>query len=277
VAEEFNTSLPNLRLLRQDTKGPAAARNLGFRSSEASIFICVDSDVVCEQYFLLRICEALDQHPDWVAAETTVLPMGEKSPLYDAPENHGGTYVSAAVGYRSQALCQVGGFDEVFQHAACEDAEIGARLLTLGIFGYVPDAVVYHPSRRVTFGTHWRWRKFWRYVMILAKRYGFLAFPGKPAGPFPRLRVALAAVVTLPAGRLLESLSFLKSSLAVGAQTFVYGLFDVLCGFCALPDILFSSVPERRDYLSLKAEKNKRSADAPEEKADCLTRCSGLT
>lgn len=256
VVREFQPGPPTVRLLRQPAKGPAAARNMGFRSSHADVVICLDSDVVCTPDFVLRISEAFDKHPEWVAAEATVFPMGGKSPLFDAPENHGSTYVSAAAGYRADVLRLVGGFDETFCYAACEDAEIAARLLRLGTFGYVPEAVVYHPARRVTFATHWRWRKFWRYVMILAKRYGFLAFPDRPVGPFPRLRVAIAAIITLPAGRLLESLAWLKRDPAVGAQSFVYGLFDILCGLCALPDILFTPVPERKNYLTSESPKD---------------------
>jgi GT2 family glycosyltransferase len=251
VVGEFQPGPPVVKLLRQPAKGPAAARNLGFRSSKADLSICLDSDVLCAPDFLFQISEALDKHPEWVAAEATVLPMGEKSPLFDAPENHGGAYPSGASGYRSDALRLVGGFDETFRYPACEDAEIAARLLKHGTFGYVPEAVVYHPARRVTFSARWRWHKFWPYVMILAKRYRFLAFPGRSVGPLPRLRVATAAIITLPAGRLLESLAWLKRDPAVGAWAFFYGLVDVLCGLRALPEILFSPVPERKNYLPL--------------------------
>ncbi|MBP1730331.1 MAG: glycosyl transferase [Deltaproteobacteria bacterium] len=249
TVEEFSGRLPGLRLLRQSPKGPAAARNLGFRSCNADIYVCIDSDLVCTEGFLSHLVSSFGQHPEWVAAESTVLPKGEKSLLFDAPENHGGTYVSGGGAYRADALRRAGGFDEAYPYPACEDAEIGARLLNLGAYGYVPEAIVYHPTRRVTLATHWRWRKFWKYIMINAKRYGFLSFPGRSAGRFPRLRVALAAVITLPGGRFLLACTRIRHNPKEACLACVYALFDVVCGLLALPDILFAPVPPRKNYL----------------------------
>jgi len=251
VIFRFNSSLPNLRLLRQLPKGPAAARNLGFRSSSASIFVCLDSDIICGPNYFSRMVEALERNPDWVAAEATVLPGdGRTSILLDAPQNRGGAFLSGASAYRREALIRVGGFDEEFLLPACEDADLAARLIQLGKYGYVPEALAYHPLRRVSLGTHWRWRKHWRYEMILAKRYGFLSFPGNPAGPYPRLRVALAAIVTLPAGRFIQGLREVLKKPGDGVFACLYALFDVFCGIWALPCILLGSVPPHRNYLS---------------------------
>ena len=77
VTKKFEKEIPKIRLIRQKTaKGPAATRNMGFRSSDADIFICLDSDIVCEKDFLKRIVGALENNPTWVAAEATVLPQG---------------------------------------------------------------------------------------------------------------------------------------------------------------------------------------------------------
>jgi len=251
VVGRFNSILPNLRLLRQSPRGPAAARNLGLRSSSADIFVCLDSDVVCDPDFLSRIVWALEMNPDWVAAEATVLPEPDKtSILFDAPKNRGGIFLSAASAYRREALERVGGFDEEFKLPACEDADLAGRIMKLGKFGYVPEAVVYHPVRRVSLRTHWRWRRHWKYEMFLAKRYGFLSFPGNPAGPYPRLRVALAAIVTLPAGRLIQGLKEMLKNPRDGMSACLYALFDVFCGIWALPNILLGPVPPQRNYLS---------------------------
>jgi GT2 family glycosyltransferase len=257
VVERFKPSLPNLRILRQPLKGPAAARNLGFRSSPAEIFICLDSDVVCDAGFIRSMANALREHPEWVASEATVLPFGEKTILFDAPVNHGGTYGSGASAYRAKALHQVGGFDEAFPFPACEDVDLGAKLLCLGPYGYVPEAIVYHPTRRVTLKTYWKWRRFWKYVMILGKRYGFLAFPGRRIGRFPRLRVTLAALLTLPGGRFLRGCAHLKKNRKEGLLACFYSLFDVVCGIFALSDILWGDVPPVRNYLQ-------RRGDEPE-------------
>jgi len=251
VVARFNSILPNLRLLRQSPRGPAAARNLGLRSSSAGIFVCLDSDVVCAPDFLSRIIYALKMNPDWVAAEATVLPGSEQSSiLWDAPESRGGAFLSAASAYRAEALRLAGGFDEEFKLPACEDADLAGRITNLGKYGYVPGAVVHHPVRRVSLGTHWRWRRHWKYEMFLAKRHGFLSFPGNPIGPFPRLRVAWAAVVTLPAGRFIEGVQCIRYQPRDGLLACLYALFDVFCGLCAVPTIFFSRVPPRRNYLT---------------------------
>jgi len=252
VVNRCRNRIPNIKLLRlKKHQGPAAARNMGFRSSKASIFVCVDSDVICKKDFLSRIIDALEINSDWVAAEATVFPKKERySILLDAPENRGGSFLSSASAYRSAALKRVGGFDEEFPLPACEDAELAARLMGIGKYGYVAEAIVYHPTRRVSLQMHWRWRRHWRYEMILAKRYGFLAFPGHPAGRFPRLRVGLSAIAALPVGRLLEGLKYIKYRPYDGIFACLYAFFDIFCGLWAFPSILFSSVPPRRDYLS---------------------------
>jgi GT2 family glycosyltransferase len=249
VVERFNSSLPNLRVIRQPPKGPAAARNLGFRSSAAEIFVCLDSDVICSPKFLISLVTTLRRHPEWVAAEGTVLPQGNKSLLQDAPEGRGGAYGSGASAYRVEALVKVGGLDEAFPYPACEDIDLAARLLQIGKYGYVPEAIVYHPVRPISWRTFWNWRKFWKYVMILAQRYGFLAFPGKQVGHFPRFRVALAAVLTSPGGRFLNGVKRLRSHPREGILTCGFALFDIFCGICALKDIFLAEVPPVRNYL----------------------------
>lgn len=252
TVDAFGGCIPKIRLLRQEgPKGPAAARNMGFRSTRADIFVCLDSDIICRPGFLAELTMALEANPDWVAAEATVLRGSEQSSiLWDAPENGGGAFISAASAYRAEALHLAGGFDEEFLLPACEDIDLAMRLLKQGRFGYVPGAVSYHPARRVSWRTHWRWRRHWKYEMILAKRYGILAFPGRLAGRFPRLRVALAAVVNLPAGRFIQGIEYLRHSRRDGIRACLYALFDVCCGIWALPTILFAPLPPLRNYLS---------------------------
>jgi hypothetical protein len=127
--------------------------------------------------------------------------------------------------------------------------DLAVQVLKLGPIGFVPESVAKHPQRRITLRTHWGWRYSWKYVMIVAKRYGFLAFPGKDAGSFPRLRVALAAVVTQPAGRFIEGIRYMRKDFFEGSLACFYALLDVLCGTWALPSIFFSRVPERKNYL----------------------------
>lgn len=260
VIEMFRAHLPKLKLLKQhEQRGPAAARNMGFRSSSVGMFVCLDSDIVCEPYFLKELLEPLKKNPHWVGAEAALIPCaGQPSPLWDAPVcDRGRRYHTAAIAYRRDAVFRAGGFDETFKLAACEDVDLAARLFEQGTIGFASEAKAIHPPRRVTLHTHWQWRRSWKYITILAKRYGFLAFPGRPAGRLPRIRVAVAAVITLPLGRFLEACKHTKRNFREGILAGLYALFDVICGLTALPAIFFSNVPPRRNYLEAKTSLSK--------------------
>jgi GT2 family glycosyltransferase len=253
VVRRVSRDAPAMRVATQPPLGPAAARNLGIRLARAPIVIFVDSDVQGDRGLIASLTAALDAHPEWLGAEAALHPLGggDDGILWDAPSSaEGGHYHTAAIAYRRAALLEVGGFDEEFRLPACEDVELAVRVLARGTIGFVPNAKVWHPRRRVTRSTHWRWRHHWRYETILAVRYGILAFPGRSCGPYPRLRVAVAAIATLPAGRLVAALSACGKSPRGALLAACYALFDVLCGLWALPAILFAPVPRRRDYLA---------------------------
>jgi GT2 family glycosyltransferase len=255
VVRRFIPGPVSIRLEKQGPLGPAAARNLGIRRSHAPVLIFVDSDVQADRALIRCLVEVLRAHPEWQGAEAALHPAGEEAGiLWDAPSStDGGHYHTAAIAYQREVLLAVGGFDEEFKLPACEDVELAARVLALGPIGFVPEAKVWHPSRRVTGVTHWRWRRHWRYETVLAVRYGILVFPGKPCGPFPRLRVAWAAVATLPAGRFFSALKACANTPRDACLAALYSLLDVLCGLWVLPSILFAPVPTRRDYLGTSA------------------------
>lgn len=256
IVEKFRTEIPYVRLLTQQPKGPAAARNLGVRESRAPIVIFMDSDIMPDYAMACRLVYALNQNATWMGAEARIEPIGgEESPLWDGPVCYnGGRYHTAAIAYRRDALFKARGFDETFNVPACEDVDLAERVLQIGPIGFVPEAIAKHPRRRITLRTHWRWRKFWRYEMILSKRYGFLSFREHPAGRFPRLRVALAAVVTLPAGRLFEGIKYIRYKSVDGSLACLYALIDAFLGIFVLPEIIFFRVPPQRDYLSSQKE-----------------------
>jgi GT2 family glycosyltransferase len=251
VVESFLRAIPNLKILGQKARGPAAARNLGIREAKAPIIIFLDSDTLPDPAMVRHLATALEQNQDWVGAEAKIESLATKgNPLWDGPIcQNGGRYHTAAIAYRRDALMLAGGLDETFTLPACEDVELAMRILSRGTIGFVPEAVVYHPSRRVNLGLHWRWRRYWKYEMVLAKRYGILGFPEHSAGRFPRLRVALAAVVTLPGGRLLDACKHLRRNIGEAFRASLYALFDVLCGLTALPEIIFSPIPPRKNFL----------------------------
>ncbi|MEM7791069.1 MAG: glycosyltransferase [Verrucomicrobiota bacterium] len=242
----------NIRYERQGPEGPATARNLGIRHARAPLVLLMDSDVQPEPEVVAAILSAMRANPEWVGAEARLRPIGDQDgPLWQAPASEaGGHYHTAAIAFPKHILEAVGGMDQNFKMAACEDAELAARVLKHGKIGFVPEALVLHPVRRVTWKHHLRWRKHWWYLTTMAVRYGFLAFPGKSAGPTPRLRVALCAVVTQPFGRFRRALMHLIQNPAEGLIALGHVCIDILAGLWALPEILFRPIPERKNWLT---------------------------
>jgi glycosyltransferase involved in cell wall biosynthesis len=155
VVEKFRGIL-NVRLLRQQQKGPAAARNLGIKKSTTPIIVFLDSDVLADQTLISRLVTALDQNEEWVGAEACNKPIGgDEGPLWDSPVCHdGGRYHTAAIAYRRDALFKAGGLDETFKMPACEDVDLAVQVLKEGPIGFVPDAIAKHPWRRDQSGIH---------------------------------------------------------------------------------------------------------------------------
>ena len=250
VIAEFQERLPGLQHLRQENRGPAAARNLGTRHAGADVVLYLDSDVLPDSDLVEKLLTALNENSSWVGAEAGVEPVdGEANVLWDAPVcRNGGVYLTAAIAYRKAVLNTVGGFDENFRRAACEDVDLAARILPHGEIGFVRDAQVRHPRRRKTFSMFWKKRADWRYVLYLAQRHGFVGWPGNTTQQ-PRLRVLWCALVTQPAGRLIHALRFASRSPRQGLAAIGHAVFSTFCGLAAVPEILTATCPHQENHL----------------------------
>lgn len=246
----FADSLPRLRHLKQLNQGPAAARNLGIVHAASDIVLFLDSDVVPGERVVEGLVNGLAAHPDWQGAEAKLQPIGGQDSFgWDAPRSdNGGHYHTAGIAYRKAVLQEIGGLDENFSRAACEDVELAVLVLQHGPIGFVPEAVVYHPRRRRTAASCWKARKNWRYVQMLARRYGFLGWPDNPTS-FPRLRTAVCAIATLPAGKFLDALRRLPTAPSDTLRGLGLALIDWVGGIVMLPTILFARLPPRRSRL----------------------------
>lgn len=243
------------RCIRQEGKGPAAARNLGIANARAGIVAMTDSDTLPDKNWLRKLCEALAQNADAVGAEGKVYAKNEAEfgPLGEGPANKsGGVYLTCNCAYRREALVEVGGFDETFPYPAYEDTELAARMLQIGRIVWQPEAIVIHPQRPLTLRAVLNKLKHWEYVLLMGYRYGYLAWPRYPVSS-PRLRVVALSIAALPLSKFKTAACWMGSKPAVAGKLLLYGVAESLGAlFWVAPRVLFTSYRDRiirRRYL----------------------------
>ena len=240
-------SLPTIRVLRQPPRGPAAARNLGIGHARAPVVVFIDSDTIPQPGCLSALLQALTHNPDAVGVEGAVVPPRSRlSPLEEAPSNERGeVFLTANAAFRREALLQVGGFDESFPYPACEDVDLALALEPFGPIVWAPDVVVVHPLRRMT----WRaaaWRvRYLDSLLSLAVRHGCLGWPNHPTR-WPRLRIAIAALFTLPLGRVCDAARFILRCPKDVLIRVAHSLGEAMLALVRLPRWLMHSSPVAR-------------------------------
>ena len=158
VAAEF----PNVRLIRQSNRGPAAARNRAIRESSGEVVAFTDDDCVPPGDWLTRLAEGYSRYPKVAGAGGRLEPppdvlrhsvlaryerfvaqsmyrVGDEDVLggFECPA--GGTN---NMSYRRAVLESAGGFDETFPYAAGEDADLKWRVCQAGAqILYIPITV----------------------------------------------------------------------------------------------------------------------------------------
>lgn len=155
---------PGIQLLRDEGRGPAAARNLGIRASRGEIVAFTDADCVPRFDWLSRLDDALREEPD-AAGMAGGLRLPRRSILgrledNDARVRYAG-YITSNVAYRRDALDAVGGFDETLRCA--EDYDLAWRILEAGMrIGRAPQATVLHDPPELADGLRpYLAKQFW--------------------------------------------------------------------------------------------------------------------
>jgi glycosyltransferase involved in cell wall biosynthesis len=128
----------SVEVLRGPARGPAAARNVGWRVATAPWVAYLDDDVVPGPTWRADLAADLaEAGPDVAAVSGRLrvpLPMGRRPT--DWERNVTGLadarWITADLVFRRAALASVGGFDERFRRAYREDADLAARLAGAG-------------------------------------------------------------------------------------------------------------------------------------------------
>ncbi|MGM9512873.1 glycosyltransferase family 2 protein [Roseateles sp. DB2] len=149
---------PALRYLRPEQgRGPAAARNCGWRAARAPLVAFTDDDTVADPQWLRQGLQGM--RAPWLALAGQV----RVPALYEPgrrPTDHElmtqglehAEFVTANAFVWRAALILVGGFDERFQRPWREDTDLQFRLEALGPVGRCDAALVWHPVRPERWG-----------------------------------------------------------------------------------------------------------------------------
>ena len=178
-------------------RGPAAARNCGWRAAQASIIAFTDDDCIPQ--------------PDWLRAALALFDQGAtvvtgqlRMPLPDQPTHHDWTtalletaeFITANCFCVRSALNAVGGFEEAFDMAWREDSDLQFKLLRSGYrIQTCPDAVVIHPMREAPWYASLRDERKNRYDALLYKRHPLL-FQQRVPGYRPLVRRYYGIVIS---------------------------------------------------------------------------------
>ena len=124
------------RVRRSGGRGPAAARNRGWRTGDAPWVAFLDDDVVAPIGWFDALLEDLAAGgPDVAGVQGRI-----DVPLSGRPTDRertvgrlaGARWATADMAYRRAALERTGGFDERFPHAYREDADLALRVMDAG-------------------------------------------------------------------------------------------------------------------------------------------------
>lgn len=157
-----------VRTLRHERpRGPAAARNTGWRAARAPLIAFVDDD--CEPapgWLEALVGTAESGAVDVIQGRVCPPPeqVRELTPLSHTIEVPGFSrlFVSCNIAYARALLERVGGFDETFERACGEDVELGARVEKAGArTAFDEAALVYHEVRQLTLREHLRHTAKW--------------------------------------------------------------------------------------------------------------------
>jgi glycosyltransferase involved in cell wall biosynthesis len=158
----------DVRVVRHDApRGPAAARNAGWRAARGGLVAFTDDDCTPAPGWLAALIAASGAD-ERVVVQGPIAPRPDQRQLL-GPLSHtldvagpSRYAMTANIAYPRALLERLGGFDEWFRRACGEDVELGARAAKAGaVTRFAPDALVHHEVRRLTLRQHLRHAAKW--------------------------------------------------------------------------------------------------------------------
>jgi glycosyltransferase involved in cell wall biosynthesis len=154
---DISSRFENVRLIRQENAGPAAARNRGAKEAKGDIILFTDSDCVPEKDWVSQMMRSFEEDPDISGVKGRYMTRQkelvarfvqlEYEDKYDYMKRH--KYIdfidTYSAGFKKGVFLQMQGYDSEFPVACAEDVELSYRMSRQGhkmVFN--PSAVVYH-------------------------------------------------------------------------------------------------------------------------------------
>lgn len=193
-----------VKVLESGGRGPAAARNVGWRAADTRWVCFLDDDVLPTSTWLSVLAA------DLAAADAAGV-AGSQGRL-DVPREGTGRptddeqrtlrlatarWITADMAYRRDVLVEVGGFDARFPRAYREDSDIALRITTAGHTIAVGDRRCEHPVASATWRTSLRVQAGNRDNALMRRKFGpdWRARIGEGDGRLPAHTATTAAAV----------------------------------------------------------------------------------
>jgi GT2 family glycosyltransferase len=177
-------------------RGPAAARNAGWRSARTPFIAFTDDDCLPQPTWLSTGLSQFNRGAQVITGRV-------RMPLPEQPTHHDKTtalletaeFVTANLFCRRSVLEQVGGFDERFDIAWREDSDLHFKILDARIpILTCPEAVIVHPLRSAPWYAPLRDERKNRYDALLFKKHPTLFRERIPAYRWLVLRYYVSVV-----------------------------------------------------------------------------------
>ncbi|MGW0160114.1 HAD-IIIA family hydrolase [Mycobacterium sp. NPDC003323] len=147
------TALP-ITVLRSGGRGPAAARNTGWRATTTRWVCFLDDDVIPDRNWSAAVADDLRAAEESGAAASQALirvPVPLDRRVSDDERRttrlSGARWITADMAYRRDVLVTVGGFDERFPRAYREDSDLALRVVEAGHHIVIGTRVTTHPIK----------------------------------------------------------------------------------------------------------------------------------
>lgn len=157
-------------------KGPAAARNLGWKMARGRLILFTDDDCIPHNYWISTYVNAYEQQGAEVAVFTgqVLVPCPQKPTDYEKNIAwlEKADFVTANCACSKPALKKVHGFDETFTMAWREDSDLHFSFIAQNIpIRFIQQAVVTHPVRKACWGISLKEQKKSMFNALLYKKY----------------------------------------------------------------------------------------------------------